>query len=266
VASKRSVLITGGSSGIGATYADRFAGRGHDLVLVSIDAEGLEVVAKGLREKHRVAVDAVHADLTDPGELARVEARLREDANIGTLINNAGASLAGAFADQATDAAAKIVSLNTMAPVRLASAVSPRFVKEGGGAIINISSGMALAPECGLIVYGATKAFILQFSMGLAVELGPLGVYVQTLLPGATRTQIWERSGMDIGTLPATMDVGDMVDAALVGFDRRESITFPSLYEVEKWDRLDEARQVLMASLSPMQVAKRYQSTPHPLR
>ena len=263
---KQSVLITGASAGIGAIYADRFAARGHGLVLVSIDAEGMNAVAKGLREKYGVTVDVIRADLTAPDDLATVEARLRDDADIGILVNNAGASLGGHFVDQSVDAAAKLLFLNALAPLRLARAVAPRLANAGAGAIVNISSVMALAPEYGMIVYSATKAFVQQFSHGLSVELGPKGVYVQTVMPGPTRTQIWESAGVDMRTLPATMEVEKMVDAALIGFDRRETITFPALYEEEKWGRLEEVRQTLLASTSPMQVAKRYQATPHQLR
>jgi short-subunit dehydrogenase len=266
VASNRSVLITGASSGIGAIYADRFAGRGHDLVLVSFDAEEMEAVAKGLARKHGVAVDTICADLTVPAELATVESRLREDRHIGILINNAGASLAGRFAEQPTDTVARLVSLNAMAVLRLASAVAPRFVEAGDGAIVNVASILALSPENGMSAYTATKAFVMELSLGLGLELGYSGVYVQTLVPGPTRTPLWERSGYDIDTLPATMDADALVDAALVGFDRREALTFPSLYEIEKWERFEEARQNLMASISPMQVARRYQTVPHPLR
>ena len=86
------VLITGASSGIGATYADRFAARGHDLVLVARDAARLAALAETLRAKTGVAVDVLPADLTAEADLVRVEARLREDARIGVLVNNAGAA------------------------------------------------------------------------------------------------------------------------------------------------------------------------------
>lgn len=106
-----------------------------------------------------ITVDIIKADLTQPNELAVVETRLRNDTQIGILINNAGASLSGQFIDQATDDIELLVTLNTTALVRLASAVAPRLAQAGQGAIINISSAVALMPEFGLSVYGATKAF-----------------------------------------------------------------------------------------------------------
>lgn len=131
--SHSTVLITGASTGIGATYAERFARRGHDLVLVARDKARLETLAARLREETGVAVDVLPADLTQPDDLAAVEARLRDDARIDTLINNAGAALSGQFIDQATDDVARLVTLNTTALVRLASAIAPRLAQAGKG-------------------------------------------------------------------------------------------------------------------------------------
>src|SRR4029079_15342279 len=94
---KRSVLITGASSGIGAVYADRFAKRGHDLVLVARDRAKLEDLAARLRKETGGAVDVLQADLTDTRQLGKVETLLKTDSWIGILVNNAGASLAGTF-------------------------------------------------------------------------------------------------------------------------------------------------------------------------
>jgi len=101
-------------------------------------------------------------------------------------------------------------------------------------------------PEFGLTVYGATKAFVLFLSQGLHLALGPKGVYVQALLPTATRTEIWQHSGIDVDTLSAVMEVDEVVDAALVGFDRRETVTIPSLPNAEQWQEFDAARQVMI--------------------
>src|SRR5215208_153111 len=94
------VLITGASTGIGATYADRFARRGHDLVLVARNKTRLDSVAARLHEETGVAIDIVQADLTEVADLETVETRLREDHTIGVLINNAGGNLRGGFLDQ----------------------------------------------------------------------------------------------------------------------------------------------------------------------
>ncbi|WP_330206166.1 SDR family NAD(P)-dependent oxidoreductase [Pseudomonas sp. AM14(2022)] len=258
MSTRPTVLITGASTGIGAVYAERFAQRGHDLVLVARDQARLDTLAARLRSEHDVTVDVIPADLTQLADLSTVENRLRDDARIGILVNNAGAALSGNFIDQSTDSVAQLVALNTTALVRLASAIAPRLVKTGDGAIINVGSVVGLAPEFGMTVYGATKAFVLFLSQGLSLELSPQGVYVQAVLPAATRTEIWDRSGIDINTLSDIMEVGDLVDAALVGFDRREPVTIPPLHEAQRWDDLQGARQGLIGQIRQSAVAQRY--------
>lgn len=255
---KPAILITGASTGIGATYADRFARRGHDLVLVARDAARMEALAARLRAETGVSIDILPADLTSPDETTLVEARLRDDDRIGILVNNAGAGLGGRFVDQSTDAVARLISLNTTSVARLASAVAPRLAASGGGAIINIGSVVGLAPELGMTVYGATKAFVLYLSQGLALELGPQGVYVQAVLPAATRTELWGRAGADEATLPPMMDVNDLVDAALVGFDKREGVTIPPLHDDALWDAFDGARRAMLPGFGQIQPAPRY--------
>jgi uncharacterized protein len=137
--------------------------------------------------------------------------------------------------------------------------VAPRFAKAGKGAIVNISSVVGLAPEFGMSVYGATKAFVTFLSQGLSLELGPRGVYVQAVLPAATRTEIWERASIDVNTLPVVMEVGELVDAALVGFDRREPITIPPLHDAGQWDAYQAARQTMLPGLRQVHAAACYQ-------
>lgn len=227
---KPTVLITGASAGIGATYADRFARRGHNLVLVARDQEKMNALAARLKNEYEVSVELIKADLTQLNELKMVEARLRDDEKIEILVNNAGISLSGSFVDQSTDDIERVVSLNTKALVRLASAIAPRLAQAGKGSIINIGSVVGLIPEFGLSVYGATKAFVHFLSQGLSIELAPKGVYVQAVIPSATRTDLWERSGANIHNLPPMMDVEVLVDAALAGFDQKETITIPPFH------------------------------------
>lgn len=254
------VLITGASSGIGATYAQRFARRGHDLVLVARDQTRLDALATRLRAEHGVAVDVLQADLTQPADLLEVEARLRDDARIGVLINNAGVAQSGSFIEQTADSIDRLITLNTTALARLASAVAPRFAAAGAGSIVNIGSVVGLAPEFGMSVYGASKAFVLFLSQGLNLELGPKGVYVQAVLPAATRTEIWERAGMDVNALPEVMEVDELVDAALVGFDRRELVTIPPLHDAAGWGGLEAARLTLLSGIRQARAAERYLS------
>ncbi len=255
---KSAILINGASTGIGATYADRFARRGHDLVLVARDAGRMEALADRLRGETSVSIDILPADLTRAEEIATVEARLRDDDRIGILVNNAGAGLGGSFVDQSADAITQLIKLNTTSVARLASAIAPRLAARGDGAIVNIGSVVGLAPELRMAVYGATKAFVLFLSQGLAVELGPKGVYVQAVLPAATRTELWGRAGADEANLPPMMDVNDLVDAALNGFDKQEGVTIPPLHDGGLWDAFDGARMAMLPGFGETQPAPRY--------
>lgn len=255
---KPTVLITGASTGIGAVYADRFAKRGHDLVLVARDAARLQALAARLSTERGIKVDVLVADLTKPADLAAVETRLSDDARIGILVNNAGAIPHGGFLEQPADVIADIISLNVTALARLASAIAPRLAKAGNGAIINLGSIVGLAPEFGMALYAATKAFVLLLTQGLNVELGPKGVYVQAVLPAATRTEFWERSGRDVNAFPTAMATGELVDAALVSFDRRETVTIPSLPDAGQWAAFEAARHAMLPNLMQNHAAERY--------
>ncbi|KPB98086.1 MULTISPECIES: SDR family NAD(P)-dependent oxidoreductase [Pseudomonas syringae group] len=253
------VLITGASSGIGAVYAERFARRGHNLVLAARDKPRLDALAARLIKEHDIAVDVLQSDLTNAADLTALETRLRDDAQIGILINNAGMAQSGGFLEQSTEAIERLIALNVVALTRLAAAVAPRFAESGTGSIVNLGSVVGFAPEFGMTVYGATKAFVLYLSQGMHLELAPKGVYIQAVLPAATRTEIWERAGIDLNTLSEVMDVEELVDAALVGFDRRELVTIPPLHVASRWDSLDGARQGLLSDIRQAKAAERYQ-------
>ena len=257
---KPSVLITGASTGIGAVYAERFARRGHDLVLVARDKAKLDLLAEHLRQEMGIAVDVLPADLTQAADLATVEARLRDDSRIGILINNAGVAQSGGFVAQTPDSIERLIALNVTALTRLASAVTPRWVKAGEGSIVNISSIVGLAPEFAMTVYGATKAFVLFLSQGMDVELSSKGIYIQAVLPAGTYTEIWDRAGIDISNSPKFMEVGELVDAALIGFDRRERVTIPPLHNAARWDTLDASRQALLSDVKQDEAAERYKA------
>lgn len=251
-------LITGASSGIGATYADRLARRGHDLVLVARDAARLADLSARLTEETGVSVDVLPADLTAAVDLDAVAARLSADTRISLLINNAGAALPGSFSEQSIDKIEQLIALNTTALVRLSHAVAPRFAAAGAGAIVNIGSVVGLVPEFRQTIYGATKAFVLYFSQGLATEFADKGVYVQAVLPAGTRTEIWQRAGVDPARLPPLMEVGDLVDAALAGFDRREPVTIPPLHDEALWTAMQTARVAMLQQFSNTAPAPRY--------
>jgi uncharacterized protein len=253
-------LITGASSGIGATYADRLARRGHDLILVARNAEKLEALATQLRQTTERQVEVPPADLANPADLRRVAQRLQEDRRIGLLVNNAGTALAAPVLASDPDRLEAMVQLNVIAATRLAQAAAAGFVARGGGTLINIASVLGLAPERFNAVYAATKAYVLTLTQGLNAELAGHDIRVQAVLPGATRTALWDVAGADVNKLPPemVMEVDEMVDAALAGLDMGELVTLPALPDMAAWEQADAARLALGPHLSHNHAAARY--------
>jgi short-subunit dehydrogenase len=257
---KGTALITGASTGIGAVYADRLSRRGYDLILVARDAARLAALAQRLQSETGRTVAVLPADLTDPTQLTAVATRITDEPALTLLVNNAGLALTGTLTTTPTVEVTRLIALNVIAPTLLAQAAGIAFSARHSGAIINISSVLALAPEMLDGTYSATKAFLLSLSQGLAHELGDKGVYVQAVLPGATRTEIWERSGKDITAYPPemVMAAGDLVDAALVGFDQGETVTIPPLHDPSDWLEMEKLRLGLAPVLSRREVSPRY--------
>ncbi|MFS2111665.1 SDR family NAD(P)-dependent oxidoreductase [Sphingomonas sp. Sphisp140] len=253
-------LITGASTGIGAVYADRLAKRGHDLILVARDAARMQALADRLTAETGRSIEVLPADLTDGDDLDRVAKRLADDATITLLVNNAGMSLNGGLLDNEAPALERLIALNITAPTLLASAAGKAFQAHGKGGIINLASVLAFAPEMFDGVYSGSKAYLLNLSLSLAAQLEPKGVRVQAVLPGATRTEIWERSGKDVDSFPAemVMDVDDLVDASLAGFDKGETVTIPPLADEGLYEAYNNARLAMGPHLSKRDVAPRY--------
>jgi short-subunit dehydrogenase len=260
---KGTALITGASTGIGAVYADRLAHRGHDLILVARDTARMEAVAKRLRAETGRTVEVLPADLTVRADTAKLENRLANDPSITVLVNNAGISLNGGLLENGAAELEKLIAGNITAPTLLAAAASKAFVRRKAGTIINIASVLALAPEMLGGVYSGSKAHLLNLTLNLALEVKESGVRVQAVLPGATRTEIWERSGKDVDALlpGMVMDAGDLVDAALVGLDKGEVVTIPPLADERQWIAYNDARLALAPNLSRRDVAVRYRET-----
>jgi short-subunit dehydrogenase len=253
-------LVTGASSGIGAIYAERLAARGFDLLLVARDEDRLQTAANKLRAEHGIKVEVLKADLTQRDDVLKVEQRLRSDSSISLLLNNAGVAADGLLANSDMDQMEKLIQLNVTTVTRLASAAAASFAKAGRGSIINIASVVALFPERFNATYSASKAYVLSLTQSLNAELEGTGVKVQAVLPGVTRTEIWERSGIDATQIPAdmVMEAGEMVDAALSGLDQGELITIPSLPNASDWDNFVKARLVMAPNLSKSTAAARY--------
>ena len=140
-------VVTGASAGIGAIYADRLAKRGYDLLLVARNGERLQALADRLAHETGRKVEPFKADLGRKDDLARLEARLREDASITMLVNNAGIGSVASILQADVETMDAMIQLNITALTRLTYAVAPAFVARGSGTIVNISSVVGIAVE-----------------------------------------------------------------------------------------------------------------------
>lgn len=253
-------LITGASTGIGAVYADRLAKRGYDVILVARDEAKINDLASRLKQDYGVSAEPFRTDLTDDTDLAVLAKRVFEDTSIGLLVNNAGAATPGGFLGSDIQAIVQVLKLNINALTVLAHAAISRFASESGGTIINVASVLALRPEFPMGAYPATKSYVLTLSQSLQAEFGTNGIYIQAVLPGGTRTELWSRSDRDVSQNPHFMDVDTLVDAALVGFDRREPVTIPPLPDPDMWQAYEAARNAFASNVQHPHPGVRYLS------
>jgi uncharacterized protein len=162
---KGTAVVTGASSGIGVVYADRLAQRGYDLILVARNKERLASLTRQLARDTGRKVETMAADLTNALDLQRVEHVLRTNMDISLLVNNAGVGATEPLLASDVNKMEEMIRLNVTALMRLTYATVPGFVERGTGTIINISSGVAIAPETLNGVYGGTKAFVLAHAL-----------------------------------------------------------------------------------------------------
>jgi len=177
-------LITGASSGLGEEFAHRFAARGENVVLVARRADRLETLARRIEADHGVTATAVAMDLGVPGIGESLRKALADKGvTPTTLVNNAGFGTHGRFRDEDPARVASEIALNVSALVDLTHAFLPNLT----GALINIASTAAYQPTPNMAVYGATKAFVLNFTEALAYEYRTSPLKILALSPPARR-------------------------------------------------------------------------------
>lgn len=175
-------------------------------------------------------------------------------------MNNAGLSATAPLLTSYVAEMSRIIALNVEALTRLTYAVVPEFVERGAGAIINMASIVAVALERLNGVYGGTKSFVLAIGQSLRLELANTGLKIQVVLPSATATGFWSKSGKPVEHLSQeiVMAAEDMVYAAVSGLNQGEFVTIPSLPDTGQWQSYEAARQVLFPDLSRRDPAARY--------
>jgi short-subunit dehydrogenase len=220
--------VTGASSGIGTVFARALAARGYGLLLIARRRDRLEALAK------EIGGEVLEADLTKDADLQRVEARLRESANLELLVNNAGFGAGGTFAKVDLGPQDAMHRLHIIATLRLTHAALGGMVARRKGGIINVSSVAAFLTNPGAISYCATKTWINSFTEGLYLELKSTDspVRVQALCPGFVYSDFHDTAGMDRTKLapPAWWLTAEfVVSESLDGLDRGKLIVIPSV-------------------------------------
>lgn len=256
-------LITGASSGIGAAYADRLAARGHDLILLARREDRLEELAQAIHGQYRVRTQVVPVDFAEEAGLVRAIKLVEAAEGLTMLVNCAGSGALGPASAVDPAAVLSMLTVNVEALTALSLVAARRFSAGGDGTIVNISSILAAMNAPGAAAYGGSKAYVLAFTQSLQAEVAHSGVLVQAVLPGPVSSEFF---GSAKPPFPEDMFITAeaLVDAALSALDQRESITFPTLPDLDAWRRYEEARAGLGGELTRTNaIASRYHSVVH---
>lgn len=221
-------LITGGTSGIGAAFAEALAARGVHLVLVARDEGRLTLTAERLAATRGIEVETISANLSDREDVLRVAARLEDaDRPVDLLVNNAGSGVRTPLISR--DVASHDLGLDVMcrAVLVLGGAAGRSMSARGSGAIINVSSLQSLFTTGS---YAAMKAWVTSYSQGLSVELQGTGVTVTAVLPGWVRTEWHARDGDRRSSVPGWLwtEPEAVVAAALHDSARGRAVSIPT--------------------------------------
>lgn len=220
-------LITGGTSGIGLSFARALAARGHDLVLVARDAARLDAVAADLGARYGVAIETLSADLAVRADADRVAARLGDaDAPVDVLVNNAGFSVRAKLLDDAMDIHDEAAEVMMRSVLLLQGAAARAMVARGRGLIVNLASVAGFVTQGH---YSAIKAYVMALTESLAVELRGSGVRVMALAPGYVRTEFHARAGIVGSSIPDPLwaSADEIVEHALRDADAGRVVSIP---------------------------------------
>ncbi|CAM5652017.1 SDR family NAD(P)-dependent oxidoreductase [Streptomyces fumanus] len=220
-------LITGSTAGIGAAFARKLAADGHDLVLVARDTERLREQATELHDRHGIEAEVLAADLATDDGIEAVAARLGDRKNpVDLLVNNAGFGNKGLYLEVPLADELRMLKVHCEAVLRLTSAAAGAMRERGRGGIVNVASVAAFVPRGS---YGASKAWVVQFTQGAARDLAGSGVRLMALAPGFVRTEFHQRAGMGTDGIPNWMwlDADKLVAAALTDLARGKTLSIP---------------------------------------
>lgn len=194
----RTVLVTGGSRGLGAEIVQSFLDSGDRVATCSRSGSDRVAAWESEYGPDRFLHSAL--DLTDrDATAAYVTAAVERFGDVDVLVNNAGLARDGVLGLFDLDEADEVIDLNLKGTIHITKLVSRRMLRAGAGRIINISSIIGLSGYRGLSVYGATKAGLDGFTRALARELGSRNITVNSVAPGYLRTEMTH--GLDEGQM-----------------------------------------------------------------
>ncbi len=220
-------LITGATAGIGAAFARRLASDGHSVVLVARDEKRLREQATELHDRHGIEAEVLSADLSTEDGIAAVEARLADPRQpVDLLVNNAGFGNKGEYLEVSMADELTMLKVHCEAVLRLTTSAVRGMRDRRRGAVVNVASVAAFVPRG---TYGASKAWVVQFTQGAARDLAGSGVRLMALCPGFVRTEFHQRAGMGTDNIPGWMwlDADKLVDAAMKDLTRGKSLSIP---------------------------------------
>ncbi|MFI2370643.1 SDR family NAD(P)-dependent oxidoreductase [Streptomyces sp. NPDC018833] len=220
-------LITGATAGIGAAFARRLAAEGRNLVLVARDTERLQEQATELHDRHGIEAEVLTADLAEEDGIVAVEKRLADRRHpVDLLINNAGFGNKGRFLEVSMADELTMLKVHCEAVMRLTAAAAGPMRERGRGGVVNVASVAAFVPRG---TYGASKAWVVQFTQGVARDLAGSGVRLMALCPGFVRTEFHERAGMGTDNIPGWLwlDADKLVTSALADLAKGKSLSVP---------------------------------------
>lgn len=187
----KTVMITGASEGIGRCFAETFAQKGHDLVLVARSADKLQELANELKVKYAIEAHVFAMDLIPTGAAKALFDRITsEEITIDILVNNAGMMQVEKLHECDIEGLNRLIQLNIQSLVNMTYQFIGPMITQGKGKILNVGSIASFMPTPNFAAYGASKAFVLSFTEGIAEELRGTGVSVTCVCPGMTETKM----------------------------------------------------------------------------
>ena len=183
-------LVTGASSGLGAEFVRLLASEGYDVVLVARSGQAMEELAQYVEERFGIEAIVIPKDLGATGAARDVldNLRQRHHGRVDVLVNNAGFTQFGLFAELPEGDLLELLGVNVVALTAFTRLLLPGMVERGRGIVINMASNAAFQPGPLMAAYYASKAYVLNLSIALAEEVRGTGVTVTALCPGPTET------------------------------------------------------------------------------